>query len=79
MILDFLREDYSEVIGAYYDDDKITLSRHINSETESAEVNFSIEDDVSEIEQIAEKFSSYVLNAAGKLPKWDFVCVKARR
>lgn len=72
MILDFFRADYSEVIGVYYDEKKITLSRHINGETESAEVNFSIEDDVSEIEQLAEKISVICSQRGWKTSKMGF-------
>ena len=72
MILDFFRADYSEVIGVYYDEEKITLSRHINGETESAEVNFSIEDDVSEIEQLAEKISVICSQRGWKTSKMGF-------
>lgn len=72
MILDFLREDFSEVIGAYYDGEKITLSRHIEDEIESAEVNFSIEDDVSEIEQLAEKISFICSQRGWKTSKMGF-------
>ena len=57
MILNFLKEDYSDVIGVYYDGEKITLSHHVNGAIESAEVIFSLEDDISEIEQLAEKIS----------------------
>ncbi len=56
-MLNFLREDFSEVVGAYFDGEKIYLSRHINGEIENFEVNFSFEDNVSEIEQLAEKIS----------------------
>ena len=72
MILDFLREDFGEVIGAYYDGEKIFLSRHFNGETESAEVNFSIEDDVSEIEQLAEKISVICSQRGWKTSKMGF-------
>ena len=58
MIFDFFKEDYSEVIGAYYDGEKITLSRHFNDTVEFAEINFvAAIDEVTEIEQIAEKIS----------------------
>lgn len=57
MILDFFKEDFSEVIGAYYDGEKIILARHFNDTVESAEINFttSTDDEISEIEQLAEK------------------------
>lgn len=57
MILDFFKEDYSEVIGVYYDGEKLTFSRHIDDAVESAEVNFQIstDDETSEVEQLAEK------------------------
>ena len=70
MILDFLREDFGEVIGAYYDGEKIFLSRHFNGETEKMIF--------PKLNSLLKKFLSYVLNAAGKLPKWDFVCVKVQ-
>ena len=55
LILDFLKEDFSEVIGAYYDGEKIFLARRLNGTKDFAEENFSPAADVSEIEQIAEK------------------------
>ncbi|MBR5913894.1 MAG: PilN domain-containing protein [Selenomonadaceae bacterium] len=57
MSLNFLQEDFSEVVGAYFDGEKIYLSRHINGNVENFDANFSVEDDVSEIEQLAEKIS----------------------
>ena len=55
MILDFFKENYSEVIGAYFDGEKIYLSRRLNDKVETDEVNLTLEDGVSEIEQVAEK------------------------
>lgn len=57
MNLNFLQEDFSEVVGAYFDGEKIYLSRHINGDVENVDANFSVKDDVSEIEQLAEKIS----------------------
>lgn len=57
MILDFFKEDFSEVIGAYYDGEKIFLARRLNGKKtkDFAEEIFSPAADVPEIEQIAEK------------------------
>lgn len=52
----FFREDFSEVLGIYYDDEKIFLARR-TKKFETAEVNFEINlnDKISPIEQLAEK------------------------
>lgn len=55
MIVDFFKEDFSEVIGAYYDGEKIFLARHLNGTKDFAEEIFSPDKDISEIEQLAEK------------------------
>ena len=57
MSLNFLKEDFSEVVGVYFDGEKIYLSRNIDGNVESFDENFSVEDNVSEIEQLAEKIS----------------------
>ena len=57
MILNFFKEDFSEIIGAYYDEKKIYVCRRIDGKFETAEVDFTakLDGDISEIEQIAEK------------------------
>ena len=57
MILDFFKENYSEVIGAYFDGEKIFLSRRLNDKVDNDEVNLTLADDVPEIQQVAEKIS----------------------
>ena len=59
MILEFLREDFSEVVGAYHDGTKIYLSHTIGDKVENVEVNFSVDEGagISEVEQLAEKIS----------------------
>lgn len=59
MALNFFKQDFSEVVGAYFDGEKIYLSRRLNDTVENIDANFSIshDDDVSEIEQLAEKIS----------------------
>lgn len=54
----FFREDFSEVLGIYHDDEKIFLARR-TKKFETAEVNFEIDlnDKISPIEQLAEKVS----------------------
>lgn len=60
MIFNFLREDFSEVIGAYHDGTKIYLSRRVGDKIENIDVNFSVDDDanISGVEQLAEKISA---------------------
>ena len=41
-ILNFFREDLSEVLGVYYDDEKIYLAR-LAEKIETAEINFEID------------------------------------
>lgn len=72
MSFNFLREDFSEVVGAYYDGEKIYLSRHFNNDVETADINFSVEDDVSEIEQIAEKISVVCSKRGWKTSKMGY-------
>ena len=72
MSFNFLREDFSEVVGAYYDGEKIYLSRHFDDDVETAEINFSVEDDVSEIEQVAEKISILCIQRGWKTSKMGY-------
>ena len=74
MALNFFKADFSEIIGAYFDGGKIYLSRRINDNVENIDVNFSIslEDDVSEIEQIAEKISMLCSQRGWKTSKTGF-------
>ena len=61
----FFREDFSEVVGIYYDGEKIFLARFTHK-IEVDEINFelSLNDDVSPIEQLAEKIFM-ILNQRG--------------
>ena len=74
MALNFFKEDFSEVVGAYFDGEKIYLSRRINDNVENIDVNFSIslDDEVSEIEQIAEKISMACSQRGWKTSKTGF-------
>ena len=65
LIKNFFREDFSESVGIYYDDEKIFLARR-TKKFETAEVNFEIDlnDNISPIEQLAEKIFM-VLNQRG--------------
>ena len=64
-IKNFFREDFSEITGIYYDDEKIFLARR-TKKFETAEVNFEVDlnDKISPIEQLAEKIFM-VLNQRG--------------
>ena len=55
MMFDFFKEDFSEVVGAYYDGKKISLARHLDGTKEFDEVPCDFDEDVSKIEQLAEK------------------------
>lgn len=57
-LLNFFREDFSEIIGAYFDEDKIYLAR-LTKEVETAEIPFDInaESSLSVTEQLAEKIA----------------------
>ena len=59
MIFNFLRENFSEVVGAYHDGEKIYLSRQVDGKFENIDVTFSVDDDagISGVEQLAEKIS----------------------
>ena len=72
MIADFFKEDFSEVVGAYFDGEKIYLTRRINDTVENIDANFSIEEGVSEIEQIAEKISMLCSQRGWKTSKTGF-------
>ena len=74
MILDFFKEDFSEIIGAYYDEKKIYVCRRLEGKFETAEVNFTAELDgeISEIEQIAEKISMICSKRGWKTSKTGF-------
>lgn len=54
-MLEFFKEDFSEVVGAYYDGEKISLARYLNGTKEFDEVSCAFDEDVSKIEQLAEK------------------------
>lgn len=55
-VVNFFREDLSEVLGVYYDGDKIFLAR-LTDKIETAEINFEIDlnNKTSATEQLAEK------------------------
>ena len=72
MILDFFKENYSEVIGAYFDGEKIYLSRRLNDKVENDEVNLTLADGISEIEQVAEKISVTCAKHGWKTSKTSF-------
>lgn len=74
MALNFFKEDFSEVVGAYFDGEKIYLSHRINDTVENIDANFSTshEDDVSEIEQLAEKISMLCSQRGWKTSKMGF-------
>ena len=72
MILDFFKENYSEVIGAYFDGEKIYLSRRLNDKVETDEVNLTLEDGLSETEQVAEKISVTCAKHGWKTSKLGF-------
>ena len=74
MALNFFKEDFSEVVGAYFDGEKIYLSHRINDTVENIDASFSItqEDDVSEIEQLAEKISMLCSQRGWKTSKTGF-------
>ena len=72
MILDFLKENYSEVVGAYFDGEKLYFERRLNDKVEKDEVNLMLADDVSEIEQIAEKISVTCAKHGWKTSKISF-------
>ena len=74
MALNFFKEDFSEVVGAYFDGEKIYLSRRINDAVENIDANFSVsyEDDASEIEQLAEKISMLCSQRGWKTSKTGF-------
>lgn len=57
-IKNFFREDFSEVLGIYYDGEKIFLAR-LTKKFETAEVNFEtdLDDKLSPIAQLAEKIA----------------------
>lgn len=56
--IDFFRADLSEVVGVYYDGEKIYLTR-LTDAVESVDVNFELDlnDKASEIEQLATRIS----------------------
>lgn len=74
MAFNFFKEDFSEVVGVYFDGEKIYLSRRINDDVENIDVNFSVtpEDGVSEIEQVAEKISMICEQRGWKTSKTGF-------
>ena len=74
MALNFFKEDFSEVVGAYFDGEKIYLARRINDTVENIDANFSIshEEDVSEIEQLAEKIFMLCSQRGWKTSKTGF-------
>lgn len=55
-LLNFFREDLSEILGVYYDDDKIYLAR-LTDKIETAEIIFEMDlnNNSTQIEQLAEK------------------------
>ena len=55
-VKNFFREDFSEIVGIYHDGEKIFLA-HSTHKIELDEINFEIsfDDEVSPIEQLAEK------------------------
>lgn len=64
-IKNFFREDFSEIVGIYHDGEKIFLA-HFSNKIEFDEINFEISpsDEVSPIEQLAEKIF-IILNQRG--------------
>ena len=72
MILDFFKENYNEVVGAYFDGEKIYLARRLNESVETDSVNLTLTDGVSEIEQIAEKISVTCAKHGWKTSKMCF-------
>lgn len=72
MILDFFKENYNEVVGAYFDGEKIYLARRLNVGVETDEVNLTLTSGVSEVEQIAEKISVTCAKHGWKTSKISF-------
>ena len=72
MILDFFKENYSEVVGAYFDGEKIYFARRLNESVETDEVNLTLTSGVSEIEQVAEKISVTCAKHGWKTYKTSF-------
>ena len=74
MAFNFFKEDFSEVVGAYFDGEKIYLSRRINDDVENINVNFSVSTEygVSDIEQVAEKISMICSQRGWKTSKTGF-------
>ena len=64
-IKNFFKEDYSDIVGIYYDGEKIFLTHHTDK-IESDEINFAIDFDenISPTEQLADKISM-ILNQRG--------------
>jgi len=69
-ILNFFREDLSEVLGVYHDDEKIYLAR-LAEKIETAEINFEIDlnDKSTQIEQLATKIKNFCNLRSWKISK----------
>ena len=69
-ILKFFREDLSEILGVYCDDEKIYLAR-LGGEIETAEINFEINlnDKSTQIEQLAIQIKNFCNLRSWKISK----------
>ena len=74
-VQNFFREDFSDVVGIYHDGFKIFLARYTNK-IELEEVNFeiSLTDEISPIEQLAEKVFM-ILNQRGQKNSKVGICL----
>ena len=74
-VQNFFREDFSDVVGIYHDGFKIFLARYANK-IELEEVNFeiSLTDEISPIEQLAEKIFM-ILNQRGRKNSKVGICL----
>lgn len=72
-ILNFFREDLSEVLGVYYEDEKIFLAR-LAENIETAEINFEVDlnDKTPFVEQLATKIKIFCNKRGWKISKVAF-------
>ena len=72
-ILNFFREDFSEILGVYYEDEKIFLAR-LADNIETAEINFEVDlnDKTPFVEQLATKIKFFCNKRGWQISKVAF-------